>query len=407
MPSTTIEVSSVCRGLRAPVVTLRGYVAELPARATSPTRRCAATRPPCEKLIAQKADVNAPQNDGATALHWAVYRGDKELVGMLVRAGANPKAANRAGSTPLWLASINGDAAIIAGLLEAGADANEKLPLGRTPLMIAARTGNVDAIKTLLDNGADVNAKETQRGTTALMWAADEAHAAAVKLLIERGADIKATVESGSAWTRAGTRQGQRSAQGRGGTGRSPRRRQSGLADSPGHGEPGNNAGRGGRNGGRGANAGAGGRGGAGNADRCGRRRPAGRRGGSGRIRSRETGAQRWRRADAARLRRARQRHRVGQGAARRRRRHQSDDGLWLESAARRDAEPLLQARRAICSSAAPIPTSPTRAAGCRCISPPTIATSRTATIPCARATWTIWSSSSSCWTRAPTSTRE
>src|SRR4249919_1784700 len=31
-------------------------------------------------LIGQKADVNAPQNDGATALHWAVYRGDRELV---------------------------------------------------------------------------------------------------------------------------------------------------------------------------------------------------------------------------------------------------------------------------------------------------------------------------------------
>ena len=27
-------------------------------------------------LLAQKADVNAPQADGATALHWAVYRGD-------------------------------------------------------------------------------------------------------------------------------------------------------------------------------------------------------------------------------------------------------------------------------------------------------------------------------------------
>ncbi len=145
-----------------------------------------------QKLLAAKADVNAPQNDGATALHWAVYRNDREMVGLLVRAGANPKAANREGSTPLWLAGISGNASIIAALLEAGADANEKLPLGRTPLMIAARTGNVDAIKTLLDNGADVNAKETQRGTTALMWAADEGHAAAVKLLIDRGADIKA-----------------------------------------------------------------------------------------------------------------------------------------------------------------------------------------------------------------------
>src|SRR5437867_10240797 len=27
-------------------------------------------------LLQQKADVNAPQADGATALHWAVFRGD-------------------------------------------------------------------------------------------------------------------------------------------------------------------------------------------------------------------------------------------------------------------------------------------------------------------------------------------
>ena len=32
-------------------------------------------------LIGQKADVNAPQNDGATALHWAVYHGDREKIG--------------------------------------------------------------------------------------------------------------------------------------------------------------------------------------------------------------------------------------------------------------------------------------------------------------------------------------
>ena len=27
-----------------------------------------------EKLVAQHADMNAPQADGATALHWAVFR---------------------------------------------------------------------------------------------------------------------------------------------------------------------------------------------------------------------------------------------------------------------------------------------------------------------------------------------
>jgi len=144
------------------------------------------------KLIEQHADVSAPQADGATALHWAVFRSDKETADILLRAGANPKAANREGSTPLWLASVNGDAAILEALLKAGADANEHLPLGRTPLMAASRTGNVDAIKVLLDHGADVNAKETLRGTTPLMWAADEGHAPAIQLLIQRGADLKA-----------------------------------------------------------------------------------------------------------------------------------------------------------------------------------------------------------------------
>jgi cytohesin len=144
------------------------------------------------QLIEQHADVNVPQADGATALHWAVFHSDQEMVDLLLRAGANPKAANREGATPLWLASINGDATIISALLNAGADATEHLPLGRTPLMAASRTGNVDAIKVLLDHGAQVNTKESLRGTTALMWAADEGHAAAIKLLIERGADIQA-----------------------------------------------------------------------------------------------------------------------------------------------------------------------------------------------------------------------
>ncbi len=145
-----------------------------------------------KKLIDQHADVNAPQNDGATALHWAVFQDDKEMVGLLLHAGANPKAANREGATPLWLACISGDAVVISDLLAAGADANEKLPDGRTPLMIAARSGSLDAIKVLLDHGAQVNAKDTLRGTTAVMWAADQGHAAAIKALIDAGADISA-----------------------------------------------------------------------------------------------------------------------------------------------------------------------------------------------------------------------
>ena len=143
-------------------------------------------------LLAQHADINAPQPDGATALHWSVYRNDFALAKLLIEAGANVRAANRDGATPLSLAATTGNAEIIATLLGAGASPNEKLPFGQTALMLAARNGNPAALKALLDHGADVNAKEDLRGTTPLMWAADEAHPDAVKLLIDHGADVKA-----------------------------------------------------------------------------------------------------------------------------------------------------------------------------------------------------------------------
>src|SRR5262249_5610858 len=48
-------------------------------------------------LLAQKADVNAQQADGATALQWAAYRNDLSLADELIAAGANVKLANRNG----------------------------------------------------------------------------------------------------------------------------------------------------------------------------------------------------------------------------------------------------------------------------------------------------------------------
>ena len=142
-------------------------------------------------LLDKRADVNATQADGATALHWAAYRQDLEMANLLIRAGANVKAANREGFTPLALACVNGDANMIEALLKAGADANERLPRGESALMLASRTGSVAAMKVLAGHGADVNAKE-DHGTTPLMWAAAEGHPDAVKLLIELGADVKA-----------------------------------------------------------------------------------------------------------------------------------------------------------------------------------------------------------------------
>jgi ankyrin repeat protein len=144
-------------------------------------------------LVQQKADVNAPQADGATALHWAVQSDNASMTDLLLGAGANVKATNRFGVTPLALSCINGSAAMIEKLLKAGADANAPLSeLGETPLMMASRTGNVDAVKVLLDHGAAVSAKETSKGHNALLWAAAEGHQAVVKLLLAHGADVNA-----------------------------------------------------------------------------------------------------------------------------------------------------------------------------------------------------------------------
>src|SRR5207247_4376191 len=60
-------------------------------------------------LLERKADVNAPQVDGAVALHWAVYKDDIELADMLLGAGAKADVVNREGITPLHMASLYGD----------------------------------------------------------------------------------------------------------------------------------------------------------------------------------------------------------------------------------------------------------------------------------------------------------
>jgi len=143
--------------------------------------------------LARRADVNVPQIDGTTALHWAVDRDDPEMVDLLIRAGAKVTARTREGVLPLQLAAINGSARMVDRLLKAGAEVNAPLtPAGDTAVMMAARTGAAGAIRVLVEAGANVNAKESWGGTTALMWAVSENHAEAARLLIGGGADVNA-----------------------------------------------------------------------------------------------------------------------------------------------------------------------------------------------------------------------
>jgi len=148
-------------------------------------------------LVRAKADINAAQPDGATALAWAVHLGERSMAEMLLTAGAKVNVVDEYGETPLTLAAESGDGAIVQRLLKAGANARAARWNGETAVMIASGAGNLDAVRQLVLHGADVNIAEPRRGQTAMMWAAAEGHADVVGALLEIGADAKAVSKSG------------------------------------------------------------------------------------------------------------------------------------------------------------------------------------------------------------------
>lgn len=150
-------------------------------------------------LLESGADVNAPEEDGATPLHWAVRRDDAAAVELLLGAGADPGAANDYGVTPLALACINRNAAVAGKLLAAAADPNAATTMGETLLMTCAGTGSAEAVSALLGHGAtNINAKESSQGQTALMWAVAQGYPEIVRILLDHGAAIDTRTKSRS-----------------------------------------------------------------------------------------------------------------------------------------------------------------------------------------------------------------
>ena len=173
----------VCRGVRP-----------WPSWSAASRQRCAAARRgrpprrrrsrsrtprPCGRCCKQRADVNAADVEGMTALHWAAHWNDLDTV----EAPARRRRQGQRGEPLRRDAAARGRhgrqrARSSNALLSAGADANAAYGDGETPLMIAARTGSVEAVKLLLEarrqgqrrravprpDGADAGRRREPRG---------------------------------------------------------------------------------------------------------------------------------------------------------------------------------------------------------------------------------------------------
>ncbi len=147
-------------------------------------------------LLRQGADVNAPQADGLTALHWAALNDDAATLEVLLYAGATVEPLTRVGGyTPLHLAARSGNASVVAALLEAGADPDAWTDTGVTALHFAAQANDAESVRALVESGADINARDHFRGRTPLVFASGRDATGAVKALLDLGADPSVTTD--------------------------------------------------------------------------------------------------------------------------------------------------------------------------------------------------------------------
>ena len=147
-------------------------------------------------LLIAGTDVNLRDElSGTTALEHAVKNANREMVQLLLTAGAAVNAKNSAGETVLMMLGDEATSDLVWDLLNAGAEVNLRDKSGATALMQVASANNLEALKTLLDAGAEVNAKDKQ-GRTALMLAASEGLVNNVRALVLAGADINAMDEN-------------------------------------------------------------------------------------------------------------------------------------------------------------------------------------------------------------------
>jgi len=128
-------------------------------------------------------DVNKQNNEKSTALHEAAFKGNKELVDLLIGAKADVKVQNSSGKTPLHRAISGNHLGVAKSLLDHGANINVQDSLGYTPAHYAAVFGHLESTQFLVSQGANLNLLEKISKKTPLELAKERRHYPVVEFL--------------------------------------------------------------------------------------------------------------------------------------------------------------------------------------------------------------------------------
>ncbi|XP_047023549.1 palmitoyltransferase Hip14 isoform X2 [Helicoverpa zea] len=140
-------------------------------------------------LLSKGAAVDAVGGElQSTPLHWATRQGHLEATVLLVRAGADPGLRDAEGCACLHLAAQFGHTAVVAYLVARGVAADAPDAAGMTPLMWACwKVSAVDPARLLLTLGASPRPADRSHGNTALHWAILARNTTAISTLILYG----------------------------------------------------------------------------------------------------------------------------------------------------------------------------------------------------------------------------
>jgi ankyrin repeat protein len=143
--------------------------------------------------------VNAKDEDGRTALHWACRGVHLDVVKFLVEKGADVNAEDNNKIVPLHSLATRNSAAAIAVLVDNGADVDFKDYGGNTALHYAAMSDAADAVVILTKAGADIENRENYSRTPLILCARERGGPKTIKVLLEAGAEVNAQDKFGAA----------------------------------------------------------------------------------------------------------------------------------------------------------------------------------------------------------------